>query len=64
MCAGAIVLARIPLVVFGMPDPRRGGISVFNILDHQGLNHRAQVIGGILEERCREQFTGFFRDLR
>lgn len=64
MCAGAIVLARIPLVVFGMPDPRRGGISVFNILAHQGLNHRAQVIGGILEERCREQFTGFFRDLR
>jgi tRNA(adenine34) deaminase len=40
MCAGAIVLARIPLVVWGLSDPKRGGHSVFSILNHEGLNHR------------------------
>lgn len=64
MCAGAIVLARIPVVVYGLPDPKRGGISVFNILRHEGLNHRAEIIPGVLEERCREQLTAFFRDCR
>ncbi len=64
MCAGAIVLARVPLVVYGLPDPRRGGISVFNILRHEGLNHQAEIIPGVLEQRCREQLTTFFRDCR
>lgn len=64
MCAGAIVLARIPTVVYGLPDPRRGGISVFHILRHEGLNHQAEIIPGILEERCREQLTAFFKDCR
>ncbi|MCE9615026.1 MAG: nucleoside deaminase [Lentisphaerae bacterium] len=64
MCAGAIVLARIPLVVYGLPDPQRGGVSVFNLLDHPRLNHRCEVIPGVLEEPCRELFQEFFRDRR
>ena len=65
MCAGAIVLARIPVVVFGAPDPRRGGaVSVFNILNHPRLNHRVEVVGGVLEEDCRSVLQGFFRARR
>jgi len=62
MCAGAIVLARIPRVVYGVPDPQRGGaISVFNILHHPNLNHRCEVESGVLEAECREQLQAFFR---
>ena len=64
MCAGAIVLARIPTVVYGLPDPKRGGQSVFGILDHPALIHRARLVPGILEDECRVQLTGFFRDRR
>jgi tRNA(adenine34) deaminase len=65
MCAGAIVLARIPVVVFGVPDPKRGGaVSVFNILNHPQLNHRPEIIQGILEEPCRDMLQDFFRKKR
>ena len=64
MCAGAIVLARIPTVVYGIADPKRGGATVFGILDHPGLIHRACVVPGILEDRCREQLLAFFRACR
>jgi tRNA(adenine34) deaminase len=65
MCAGAIVLARVPLVVWGMPDPLRGGaVSVFNILQSPGLNHRADYIAGVLEEECRELMRAFFKRRR
>ncbi len=65
MCAGAIVLARIPVVVFGVPDPKRGGaISVFNILAHPNLNHRPEIIAGVLEHECRDLMQQFFRDRR
>lgn len=64
MCAGAIVLARIPTVVYGLSDPKRGGQSVFGILDHPGLIHRATVIPGVLEDICRGRFSGFFRERR
>ncbi|MFZ4394237.1 MAG: tRNA adenosine(34) deaminase TadA [Kiritimatiellia bacterium] len=65
MCAGAIVLARIPVVVFGVPDPKRGGaVSVFNILAHPNLNHRPEIISGVLEGECREILQGFFREIR
>jgi len=64
MCAGAIVLARIPVVVYGLPDPKRGGISVFNILRHDNLNHKAEIIPGILKDECRAQFQAFFRERR
>ena len=60
MCAGAIVMSRIPAVVFGVKDPLRGGaVSVFNILNHPQLNHRAKVTGGILEEECAQLIKGF-----
>ena len=65
MCAGAIVNARIPLVVFGTPDPARGGaVSVFNILRHPALNHRCEVISGILEDECRAVLQAFFQERR
>jgi tRNA(adenine34) deaminase len=65
MCAGAIVLARIPTVVFGAADPRRGGaVSVFTILDHPALNHRCTMIQGILEAECRALLQSFFREKR
>ena len=64
MCAGAIVLARIPLVVWGLSDPKRGGHSVFSILNHDGLNHRPEILPGMLEAECREHFQAFFRERR
>jgi tRNA(adenine34) deaminase len=65
MCAGAIVLARIPVVVFGVADPQRGGaVSVFNILNHPQLNHRPEVIQGVLENACRSMLQDFFRKKR
>ncbi|NCD32624.1 MAG: nucleoside deaminase [Spartobacteria bacterium] len=65
MCAGAIVLARIPRVVWGLDDPKRGGaISVFNILQHEQLNHRAEVVSGVLEAECRAVIQDFFQQKR
>ena len=65
MCAGAIVLARIPLVVWGMSDPLRGGaVSRFQILQTAELNHRAQVLTGVLEEECTAVIKEFFRKRR
>ena len=65
MCAGAIVLARIPLVVWGMNDPLRGGaISRFQILQSAELNHRCQVISGVLEEECAAIIKDFFKKRR
>ena len=65
MCAGAIVLARIPLVVYGVPDQHRGGaVSVFNILNHKDLNHRSKVIAGILGDECRSLLQTFFQQRR
>jgi tRNA(adenine34) deaminase len=65
MCAGAIVLARIPLVVWGMSDPLRGGaVSRFQILQTAELNHRADVLTGVLEEECKALVKEFFRKRR
>jgi len=61
MCAGAIVLARIPEVVFGAPDPKAGAAgSVFDVLAEPALNHRPQVTGGVMEEECSALLQGFF----
>lgn len=65
MCAGAIVLARIPLVVWGMNDPLRGGaVSRFQILQTAELNHRSEVISGVLEEECTALMKDFFKKRR
>lgn len=61
MCAGAIVLARVPTVVFGAYDPKAGAAgSVLNVLDEPALNHRPEVIGGVLEAECAAELRGFF----
>lgn len=65
MCAGAIVLARIPLVVWGMTDPLRGGaVSRFQILQSAELNHRCDVLAGVLEDECAALIKGFFKQRR
>ncbi len=64
MCAGAIVLARVPTVVWGLSDPKRGGHTVFSILNHPGLNHRPDVLPGVLEPECRSLLQSFFRARR
>lgn len=65
MCAGAIVLARIPLVVWGMSDPLRGGaVSRFQILQTAELNHRSEVLTGVLEDECAALIKDFFKKRR
>jgi tRNA(adenine34) deaminase len=61
MCAGAIVLARIPTVVFGAPDPKAGAAgSVLDVLVEPALNHRPMVTGGVLETECAALLSSFF----
>jgi tRNA(adenine34) deaminase len=61
MCAGAIVLARIPKVVFGAWDEKAGAAgSVFDILRERRLNHWVEVYGGVREEECAALLRGFF----
>ena len=64
MCAGAIVLARIGTVVWGLDDPKRGGATTFNIFEHPGINHHPVVVRGVLEEACRDVLVSFFRQRR
>ncbi len=65
MCIGAAVLARLDRVVFGVRDPKGGACgSVLNIPEERRLNHRIDVIGGIMEEESRELLQGFFKNLR
>ena len=65
MCAGAIVLSRIPRVVFGCTDPKAGAAgSVLSLLDVPELNHRPEVVGGMLAGECSELLRSFFRARR
>jgi tRNA(adenine34) deaminase len=65
MCAGAVVLARVPRVVFGAPDPKAGFAgSLGDLLRDPRLNHRAEVVPGVLAEDCGEILRQFFRDRR
>ncbi|MGN6869939.1 MAG: tRNA adenosine(34) deaminase TadA [Solirubrobacteraceae bacterium] len=65
MCAGAIVLARLPRVVFGATDPKAGAVgSVFNVLEEPRLNHRPQVESGLLAEDCADLLRAFFAPRR
>lgn len=64
MCAGALVWARPALVAWGLGDPERGGEQAFGILSDERTNHRPRLLSGILEARCKEQFTDFFRSRR
>ena len=65
MCAGAIVQARIQLLVYGVDDPKTGTIrTVANIPDSACSFHRLQVLGGILESACRQQLQSWFAQRR
>jgi tRNA(adenine34) deaminase len=65
MCAGALVQARVARVVFGASDPKGGAArTLYRILDDPRLNHRAEVIAGVLEAECREMVQKFFRARR
>ena len=65
MCAGAIVLGRIPRVVYGAVDPKAGAAgSVLDILAEPRLNHRPDVAGGLLAEESAELLRAFFRSRR
>lgn len=64
MCCGAIILARISKVCWGVSDPRRGGHSVFGILDNAGLNHRPEIQTGLLEQESKSILQEFFRAKR
>jgi tRNA(adenine34) deaminase len=61
MCAGAIVQARIPRLVYGAADPKAGACgSLFRLTEDTRLNHRVQTIGGVLGNECGELLTRFF----
>ncbi|HEX9967198.1 MAG TPA: tRNA adenosine(34) deaminase TadA [Solirubrobacterales bacterium] len=61
MCAGAIVLARVPTVVFGAFDPKAGAAgSVLDVLAEPALNHRPHVVAGVMEEECAALLREFF----
>ena len=65
MCAGAVVLARIENVFFGAPDPKAGACSSqYNIVQDGRLNHRSNVISGVLRGECEELLKSFFQKVR
>lgn len=65
MCAGALVHSRIAKLVYGVPEPKAGAIdSVIRAFDYQALNHRVEVVSGILEDDCRRMIQAFFEAKR
>lgn len=65
MCSGAIIMSRVPKVVYGAPDPKGGTVhSLMHLLDEPRFNHRANVVSGILENECADLLRNFFKDLR
>ncbi|WP_182871237.1 tRNA adenosine(34) deaminase TadA [Stieleria mannarensis] len=65
MCAGAILQARVPRVVFGASDPKAGAVtSLFRLLGDDRLNHQAEVVAGIKAEPCGRVLTEFFASKR
>ena len=65
MCAGAILQARIPVVVYGAKNPKAGCVgSILNLLDDKRFNHQAEVVCGVCEKECAELMRDFFRRFR
>jgi tRNA(adenine34) deaminase len=65
MCAGAIVLARVDRLVYGAIDPKAGAVgSRWDLVRDRRLNHRPEVIGGVLADECAELLRSFFADHR
>jgi tRNA(adenine34) deaminase len=65
MCAGAIVLARLPTLVYGTADPKTGAVhTLYRLLDDPRLNHRAEIVGGVMAEPCARILSQFFQQQR
>ena len=65
MCAGAIVNARVPRLVYGCPDPKAGAVrTLYQLCDDGRLNHRVEVVEAVLAEDCAELLRAFFREQR
>ncbi|GGC94330.1 tRNA-specific adenosine deaminase [Thalassobacillus devorans] len=65
MCAGAILQARIPRVVYGAPDPKAGCTgTLMNLLQDERFNHQAEVFSGVQEEQCGQMLSDFFKRIR
>ena len=65
MCSGAIVQARIPMVIIGAMNPKAGCAgSIINLLQMQQFNHQVEIEKGVLEEECTSLLTSFFKELR
>lgn len=65
MCAGALVNARVRRLVYGAADERFGAVeTLFQVCDHESLNHRIEITSGILADECRELMQDFFRNRR
>ncbi|HEY2115268.1 MAG TPA: tRNA adenosine(34) deaminase TadA [Candidatus Angelobacter sp.] len=65
MCAGALIHARIARLVYGASDPKAGAAgSVLQVINHPGLNHRMEIIAGVLADKCSEVLQDFFRQKR
>jgi len=65
MCAGALVNARVERVVYGCDDPKAGAVrSLFSIGSDPRLNHRFELVPGVLGDECSSQLSGFFAELR
>ena len=65
MCAGAILHARVARLVYGAPDPKAGACgSVLSVMNHPQLNHKVEVVSGLLAEECGSLLTAFFRARR
>ena len=65
MCSGAIIQSRIGKVIYGAPDLKGGAFgSSLNVLDAKNINHRPEVVGGILEKECTEIIKSYFKSKR
>lgn len=65
MCAGALVNARVKRLVYGARDERFGAVeTLFRLCDHEALNHRIEIVSGVLAEDCGAMMQNFFRDRR
>ncbi len=65
MCMGAIILARIPRLVYGCRDPRAGAVgSIYDFSQDERFNHTVEVTEGVLGEECSQRLSAFFKELR
>jgi tRNA(adenine34) deaminase len=65
MCAGAIVQARLPWLIYGATDPKAGAVhTLFQLVSDRRLNHRVETVGGVLAQESSELLSGFFRNQR